>query len=516
MSRRRVVLSDTEVQLLDPEPVDDLGAFHRIPEALGGGYLFIGQRTVRFAPSFTGTLTVIGRSASGEGELTVGVGYRRVLISAPPAEPAVYALPSGAAAVPSPPGLAELFGTPRGLVAARTASGELFVSKGKGAPFAKLSAPPVTGLRYDGKGIVVDTSTDQLRLGFDGSLAPRPMEPGMTVASNVDAFVDPFPDLSKPPPEPSEVERLVDPLTGRISATRAFVVRDDDLLLLDGMTGELVRTVAGAFEGRSNCFPVRGGQPSFVGCNADAVALYRLDSPRAAPVLEREIPGTYSQDFGEPGPTSPLVFGKRCDGTERVGALCIRRDADRWEEQPPPADPQGLLARVPFIVHVAASQEGQGYAFGWLDGGGDLVIVDGRVGRVRRVPNSAMPPWADGGVDWSTLSIEDGTLRFLLSNAGPSRSAAGIVEIRPDDTVRAVPLAGRLAAIGGRGLLLTPLGELRETLDGGRTFQPVAPPPGGVLADDGDFIRCVETGCEIGPWYRIGWGRLKAADVRDR
>jgi hypothetical protein len=287
----------------------------------------------------------------------------------------------------------------------------------------------------------------------------------------------------------------------------AIAVKDQDLLLLDGRTGEVVRTVKGAFAGRKNCFPVRGGRPSFVGCNAAAVALFRIDSAKADPVLEREIPGTYTQDFGEPSPEQPLVLGKRCDGTAATGALCVRHAADRWQQLEPPPDPQGLLPRVPFIVHAAGSHDGEAYAFGWLDGGGDLIIIDGGAKKVRRLSKGKVPAWAGSGVDWHSLVIEDKTLRFLLSNAGPAQSIAAIVEIRADDTVVARKLDGRLSAIGPRGLLLTPTGQLRETVDGGRTFRPVASPPGGLLADGGDFFRCVETGCEIGPWLRVGWGR---------
>lgn len=499
------------MQVLDTQPVEDFGRASRIPDALGGGYLFIGERTVRFAPAFDAPLLVLGSTSAEAGELRVGVGHKCVLLGTDQSSPILYALPSGTKLEPSLPGLAQLFGTPPGLVAARTSSGELFVSLANGASFTKLAATQVVGLRYDGKGIVVDTPKEQLRLDFAGSLGPRPSEPGMIVASNVDAFLEPFPDPSTPPPARTDVERLVDPLTKSMSAEVAITVRDSDLLFLDGTTGKVVHTEADAFTGRSNCFIVRGGRPSFVGCNGEAMALFRIESPRAKPVLEREIPGTYSHDFGEPAPGAPLVFAKRCDGSERTGALCLRQAPDRWQEWPPPPDPQGLLARVPFVVHAAASREGAPYAFGWLDGDGDLVIIDGRANQVRRIVKSAVPSWAGSGVDWHSLAIEAGTLRFMLSNAGPSQARAGIVEIRPDGTVRASELEGRVSAVGSRALQLTLTGQLRETLDAGRTFQRVAPPPGGVLGAGDDFFRCVETGCEIGPWYRVGWGRLKSA-----
>jgi hypothetical protein len=504
-ANRRIVVSAGQARVVDAQPVEDLGRPRRIPEALGGGTLFVGEHTVRFASAFEAPLALVGTVATGAGELHVGLGYHRVLIGAGQAMPTLHELPSGTAVALAPPGVVEMFGTPRGLVAARDAGGALYVSASAGAPWTKLSAPAVSGLRYDGKGIVVDTDGATLRLDPAGKLAARPDEPGLTVASNLDALEEPFPDMSQPPPEPGDTERLLDPLTRSMTRELALRVHEPDLLLLDASSGTIKQTLAGALVRRQNCFIIRGGTPSFVGCNGDKLTLLRVDSPGAAPVVEREIKGVYTQDFGEPGPTAPLALAKRCDGSDHPGALCVREPGGRWRDLPAPADPQGLLPRVPFMVHVAASPDGSVYGFGWLDGGGDLVIVDGRQQRVRRVAKSAMPPWAGSGVDWLALEIEGGTLRFVLSNASHGPPSAGIVEIRADDSIHAEPLAGRVSAVGVRALQLTAEGKLRETVDGGRTFHEVAPPPGGLASAAGPFLRCVDTGCELGPWCRLGW-----------
>ena len=505
-ANRRIVVSAGQARVVDTQPVDDLGRPRRIPDALGGGTLFVGAHTVRFAPGFDAPLVLVAALAADAGELHVGVGHRRVLVGAGMAAPTLHELPSGAAVALAPPGVVEMFGTPHGMVAARDGSGALYVSAAAGAPWTKLAAPPVGGLRYDGKGIVVDTDGSTLRLDPAGKLVARPDEPGLTVASNLDALEEPFPDMSQPPPEPGDAERLLDPLTRAMTREIALRVHEQDLLLLDASTGKVKQTLPGALARRQNCFIIRGGTPSFVGCNGDKLALLRIDSPGAVPVVERELKGVYSQDFGEPLPTAPLALAKRCDGSEHPGALCLREPNGRWHDLPPPADPQGLLPRVPFMVHVAAAPDGSVYAFGWLDGGGDLVIVDGKLQRVRRVAKSAMPPWAGSGVDWLALEIEAGTLRFVLSSASHGPPSAGIVEIRPDDSVHAAPLAGRVAAVGVRALQLTSDGKLHETVDAGRTFQEVEPPPGGLVAAAGDFLRCVDTGCELGPWCRMGWG----------
>ncbi len=499
---RRLVVKGAEVEVVDRAPIEDLGSAHRIPDVLGGGYLFVGEHTIWFAKELDGALVRIAAVGVEPRELVVGVGRNSVLVGDGKAAPTLYELPSGKVVAPSPAGTVELFGTSKGMVAARTAKGELFVSLASGAPFKKITAPRAQRLGYDGRGIVVYTDKSDMRLGFDGKLVPRPNEPGMTVASNLDAFDDVFPDVSKPPPEPSDAERLVDALTRSIDPSTAFVVRNDDLSFIDAATGKVTKIVAGAFSGHKNCFIVRGGTPAFVGCNEEKFRLFRLDGVGTRPVLEREIGGIYTQDFGEPLPDAPLAFPRKCDGSEQKGAACLRQSKDVWKDLAPPADPAGLLAKIPFLVHIAASREGRVFMFGWLDGGGDLVIVDSGSKSVRRVAKSNLPAWAGGGVDWHALGIEKDTLRFLISS---QHAEPGVVEIRSDDSVDAKRFGGRMSAEGPRALRIGEDGKLSETTDAGHSFHEVEPPPGGVSGSKRDLFACRETGCIIGPWYRLGW-----------
>ncbi len=154
---------------------------------------------------------------------------------------------------------------------------------------------------------------------------------------------------------------------------------------------------------------------------------------------------------------------------------------------------------MPFIVHVATSPDGAVYAFGWLGGNGALIVSDSRAKKVRSIDKSKFPKWAADGIRWDSLTIEAGTLRFLLGG-----KTAGVLEILPDDSVKARKLGGRMASNHGRALLITEQGQLQETLDAGRSFHEIAPPPGG--APKSGFFRCVEGGCSLGPWHRVGWG----------
>jgi hypothetical protein len=503
---RRVVVDDTgKARVVDPKPVDDLGRGHRIAEKLASGWLFIGDHTVRWAPEFDGALVTIASVPSTGGEMRVGVGHGRVLVSANAFPAALYEIGTGKPLKLDPKGMTDLFGAPNGMVAAIAGNGELFVSTKPGASFKKLpAAGRVNMLRYDGKGIVVDRDKDTLHLAPDGTLGPQPNEPGLIVASNVDAFMDPFPDMTAAPPKSSDLDGLLEATTRRMTADHAFAVRGDDLVFLDARTGAVTQTIPRAFDGKPNCFPVRGGTPSFVGCNAGAVTLLRIDGVGATPVVERVIPGTYTQDFGNPAPDTPLALYGRCDGVKSKGAMCVREGAERWRDVPAPPDPNGLLDKVPYWAHVAAAKDGSAYAFGWLDGGGDLIVIDIKAKKVRRIAKASIPSWAGSGVDWHGLTIQSGTLRSVLTSS-KIKGDAGVVEIRQDDSIHAERLDGRVAVVGALALHATADGKLRESTDAGRTFVEVEPPPTGPVGRE-EILHCTEMGCLVGPWIRVGWG----------
>jgi hypothetical protein len=498
---RRIVIVGRQVTLLDAEPVLDLGRPHRIPVALGGGWLYRSEERLYYADQFDTALRAIGGSL--DGETLIGVGHGIVSLHGPPSAPSFHHLPRGDGAAAPVPGAVELFGAPSGMVVARTGHGDVHLQRGRDARFEKLPIAGVEHLAYDGKGIVLHTARDSKRIAADGRVGPLPVEPGLTVSNNLDAFMSPWPDMSRLPAR-SDADRLLDPLVVLLDDSTALTVEGRRLVLLNASTGAEKPERPDALGGRVNCFAIRGGTPAFVGCNgsgggAPEMALMRIDSEVAAPVLERTFKGVYTHDFGDPEPDAPLAIARRCDGRQERGALCVRRADGRWNDLPKPADPGNLLARAPFIVHVAAAADGSAYAFAWLDGGGDLIVNDSRAGKVRRIDRSQLPEWGKRGIRWDSLQIRQGTLRFLISGDEP-----GILEIRPDDQIVTTPLSGRMAAAGQRALLITPDGKLRETLDGGGSFHDVLPPPGG--APDDGFFLCLATGCSLGVWHRIGWG----------
>lgn len=503
LSNRRIVIKRAEATVIDPKPIDDLGSPHRIPEVFGGGYVFVGKRTVRFTRAFDGALDTIASVTPKKDEpLEIGFGHGSILVKAAPNPAELHALPGGKKLSLPVPGTTQMFASPKGGVALVANKGELYFSPAKGASFKKLASSGVEQLAYDGKGIVVHFANKVERIDAKGRLVPRPDEPGMVVADNLAAFVDPWPDFSGPPPQRSDAERLLDPLVVLVDDDIAIAANEQDLVVLDAHTGKQ-KEKKQAFPGQTNCFPIRGGTPAFVGCNGQTeMSLFRIDAIDRPVVLEKKFKGVYTQDFGEPSADAPLVLAKRCDGSNSPGTFCVRQKDATWKELPKPADPAKILGKLPFLIHVAAASDGSAYAFGWLDGNGDLVVIDSKQKKVRRIATSSIPKWAAGGIRWQALAIVDGKLRFFIQAKGAPTS--GILELSPDDRIDAKQLKGRLAPIGKRALFITDHGTLEETLDAGATFHEVPLPPGG--APDGGMFHCVETGCSVGPWRRVGWG----------
>ena len=503
IANRRVSFVGNKVILIDAQAIDNLGSPYALPAALGAGYLFVGKGSVRFAPSFSGNLTTIATGPYDQFHWNVSVGRNCILVKSGTSPAQLFELPTGKPLPLSPPGLSELFGTPQGMVAARV-QGTLYVSMSKEEPRWKLlESPPVTSLGYDGKGIVVETARGTFRLGLDGKLKPKPDETGMTVTASVEALVEPFPDVTQPPPEPTDIERLVDPFSRLMDERVAVTIKDGTLLFLDSSTGRVIRSVANAFGGRENCYLIRGGRPSFAGCNGDAMSLFRIDSDTLKPTIERSIKGIYPDSFGKPEASAPLVFAGRCDGARDKVTFCIRESAEHWKELSLPDIARQQVNPVENLIHVAASKEGSPYAFGWVDNTDILVIIDGATRTVRQV-HTGGPEHPTVFVDWDSVTIESGTIRFLASfKLGEGQ--APISDIFANNTVHVDRLTGAFAPVGPRALRVTPDGKLLETLDAGKSFREIEPPPGGVPDVRESVFGCYETGCIVGPWYRVGW-----------
>jgi hypothetical protein len=78
------------------------------------------------------------------------------------------------------------------------------------------------------------------------------------------------------------------------------------------------------------------------------------------------------------------------------------------------------------------------------------------------VPKRELPAWTEGAIRWDAVTMIDDELRLLVPGLHP-----GLVVVHASGRVEATAFAGAMSATSSRALLVTPEGELRETLDAG-------------------------------------------------
>ncbi|WP_437566495.1 hypothetical protein [Sorangium sp. So ce542] len=187
--------------------------------------------------------------------------------------------------------------------------------------------------------------------------------------------------------------------------------------------------------------------------------------------------------------------------------LCVRRGPGVWvEHRLDPADATDVIAWIPRAGGGAVALVARPGAF--LPDR-ERVEVRGALRVVRFArgePPLHLPSYGEGrpGLLSRALAAHaDGAVEGWLSAQG----AVGLAPIAIDAAgrLRRLPLPARarsLEASGPFALVETEDGRLFETIDRGRRWTPVAPPPGGAAAQ---LSGCSAVGCRLGPFLRIGW-----------
>lgn len=513
-NERRVLVDSKWPRVIDGKPVPDLGRPYPIAEPLGGGVLFVGTQTVRFARKFGGELVTVASCGDvrTHGQwAALGLGHSSVLVrGCGGSPPTLHRLPTGGSPDAPVPGIEELFGLPSGLVAAIAKDGSLRVSTRAGAPWKQLlegHAESLVVVRPDDQASDPDDDSLHVRVGGrffaispDGRLTATGTE---TVQSSTAENLSYLADWSAEPRHDSPY--LFDLFARLMSPGKAVIKNGADLVFFDGWTGRVLATQRAVIPD-PNCVFKRGGTPSLMACPTSQqgrLDILRIDASGAAPVRAAAFP-TDAYRLDETVPGHALTLARRCDGARRKGFFCVF-DRDRtWKEyslRPKllrdlvdvyPVAPALALADGTRVAGLARSVDEQ-----W-------VIMDAVRGTVQRLPKKAVPEWAER---WECLTLDRNSVRGFIEgppgvHAGEQQQS-GLLEITFDGKAIATPLKGQLSCYGARALHLLPDGTLRETLDAGRSFHVVAPPPGGARK----LGRCQDTGCEVESWYRVGWGR---------
>ena len=467
------------------------------------------------------------------------------------------------AALPSPPrgSFDALAGT--GLVL----PGGLLVAPPAGAaPFAIGVPAAARALAADGRRALVVTALGQVRLTLDGGASYRDVSAdlGGAVALAVrgealtavlpggrargvsatgvitDAGPALAPDRGRSPPGPQDVfegltgTRPLDaalrgglPLAdgGVVIAAHGFVGRLDPRTLRSTSVTALPAGLRDAA-----CTPLRAGADLLLACvGASFAAVIDLDG---APRTERtfDLAGASDLDRFVASGDDAIGYLGPCDGApprvpdpdllpsgepyngsrRRSPVFCVRAGRDAWiEHRLDAAEAPDVVTWIPRAAGGAVALLARPGDF--LDDR-DRVRVRGAlrvVSLARSEPPLLMAPfgWEEPrGVDRSLRAASGDRIEGWLSAA---RGAGSLpVTIDAGGHVRAhaapVPMERIAQAAGPCALAAGDDGRLWETIDAGRRWVEVEPPPGGVGAGTPRWT-CSPVGCAMGSFARLGW-----------
>lgn len=505
IDKMRVVLRGRSVSVAPEVTVDALEGATRIPERLGGGFLFFTSRALYRAATFDGSLTPVAKLRDRISSLSFGP--RAVLVRCHGGERVALALPSGDRAPIDPVGLADVEALDDGRALAFTDRGALMASVDGGGHWndvtSQLRATPERVHVFDGELWVVDSAGAGLRLERGGGLT----------------WFDKAPQQKPVELRPKDARwrsseaplRLAFRAGAAMDERVALVIEGGDLFRVDVRTGEIAGVVRGRLPPDATCEGVSAqGDVVFV-CSArssSAGAFVVSKTIAGDPVVEHTFvdnPAIYASDDGGLAADGP------CTSTARTNAgpvVCVRQPGGAWIElevstsAPDAGAGGGPMEVVRWIPRADGSVVGlvaegtpglvdpRSGSFVSIDGGDVL----GSTGVRRRRVFPGMRRRGVVQIDRAWSFVTGGALRGWLTGGGA-------VEIGPDGSLKRSPFTFDVIPAGPFALGKAPEGRLYQTSDHGATWSEIAPPPGGVTQIEG----CTTAGCDLGAFYRVGW-----------
>ncbi len=466
----------------------------RIPEHLGGGYLFWNQRALYRAQTFTGEL--VGLTDLGTRPTRLAFGPSFALLAT---ERGFYSIdPKTGADKPSGiSGLVDVASLADGRSVALTSVGDALVSRDAGRRWTSVRerlAAPVRELReQDGDLWIIERAGEALRYAESGQLTrhPEPKRPSTPVHSD---------------------RRWTLPLTPLEAAADSGLRQDDGhaLLALNGAvvsidleSGQLMSFSRALLPSASECRLLRTGELVMF-CAQPRPAIVR--DPLGGAVIERPFqPGTPAA-FAD----GVFVFGAGCDGELGPGRVCVRGLAGEYQAFDRKKELEALLEGS------ATPGKTADFAVDWLPkrGGGALgvvsrpraALVDAASGHVVPIPKERASEWL------SALEPRDrkrlASFRVATADGkiiGYGRERNFVVEADGQLSGGAFEFSS-LESFGSRALAVDRSQRYFESSDYGLTWSEVEKAPG-LGAPQG----CSEVGCRSDGWLRFGWGPVPPA-----
>lgn len=515
VDRRRVIVGRGELRVAPDATAESIVGAAEVPERFGRGFLFWTANSLYRAAAFDAKLVPLAR-VPGVID-SVSFAPKSLLVRTQNGERWALGLPGGERLPIAPLGVVDVQALDDGRAIAFDDRGAVFTSVDHGAHWTDVSAQvksaPAAIAIVAGDVWLIESTTVASRLEPDGRLTW----------------------FDGPPPEATTELRPSDPRWrssepplraafrsgAALDDGAALVLASGDLVRVDVHTGEVISVLAGRLPPDAQCEAV----PTF----GDVLfACISQDAGGSAFVVSRtlsEAP-TIEQTFAEAGQffagaDGALAFAGACKGVAPSSkglppVVCVRTPSG-WEERDlaglasDAGAPDVVVARwVPradgrVVAAVVDPQVGlydpTSAAFLPIDDDGEAreLLADASFSR----PSSVKPRRTTryhrglGGVVDRTWSFgEDGVLRGWQRHGGS-------VAISREGRLTRSPYAFEVVAAGASALGRSKDGRLYQSTDHGVSWVEIAPPPTG--AESLELAACTSAGCDLGPYYRVGW-----------
>lgn len=309
---------------------------------------------------------------------------------------------------------------------------------------------------------------------------------------------------------------------GAVIASRGVVGRLD----LATLRTTSVTTLAGV-DIDADCFAFRAADGVLLACAGRERAT--VVDLRGAPRIERtfDLSGAPDLDrfIGFDG--EALGYLGACDGSpqrsleiesasggegynnspSRSEVFCVRKGHEEWiEHRIDPGEASDLVAWIPRASGGAVALVARP---GNFIPDAERIEVTGalRIVRVaRNEPPLAFPPYGyRGSLVLNRLlrvGADDVIEGWLPATASLSQVAVNIDAAGHPRAFASPPRANQIFTTGMMGITQTEDGRLFETVNGGRRWVEIEPPPGNPVAVPS---QCSPVGCQMGPFVRVGW-----------
>lgn len=536
---RRVVVVDKTARVVDRQEDPEYQGVVMVPEHAGGGFVFVGRGASAYAKTFDGPVVPLEAPGKGNGTSVYFGAHEALFIDAqltggddeddPPDTYTYVSLTDGHALRFPLASVRNFTGTPSGKSLALSRDGELLYAEGPQRPFRKLDLPRARQIDSVADAFVV--SDDQGSYTLDPAVDRASMTPGT------------FPRRWGKTRHPAQ--GYTSYLQGRrIDDGTVGAFQGSELSLRDRQGNELPQKGTPLRGAAHDLYCEFVGQegPLFFSCSSDkSMSLHLLDAPTRVGKLERAFPR--AKDAAAlspiPGPTGLPAMRGRCTGEDSSVDACLRGKDGVYRELHflpalralgfvHPDTPADSIRYAASNGTMAASDDGRAALLLRRDEQLYMILSDGRS---RVFPLSAFPRrmravfHGRGELAWlvgdTVYGFVDGdATRYPLrrtykkASSMPKRAVAFALPLSGEPT--AVEYEGYVARAGSRILRIGSDGRsLLESLDLGRTFRAVPPPPGLSIAtaeyeaSRQDF--CTELVCRLGPWVRTGWSNTPKA-----